>query len=123
MGDLRTWYEEDFDLLRDRFEYDLKENEDFQIIRSFVDRSLDMYAARHGGDKHIDTVRAFRDNALASLDRYADGDDDVSFTFSFERDSGWKQPGDVEKDRIEFRALIPNCYGAILCVGTARVSA
>lgn len=100
---LSMWYEEDFERLRDRFEYDLREDENFLIVRSFVDRSLAAYTEQHRGEKHIETVRMFRDYALASLDRYADGDDDVSFTFSFELNADWKQTSDVEKVWIEFR--------------------
>lgn len=86
MDSLNMWYDEEIERLRDRFEYDLREDENFQIIRGFVDRCLSIYADSHGGNP---TVRSFRDYVLASLDRYADGDDDVRFTFSLERDARW----------------------------------
>lgn len=98
-GNLSTWYEEDFDFLRDRFEYDLKENENFQIIRSFVDRCLKVYA----NNRNNPAIVNFHDYALDALDRFADGDDDVSFTFSFENGDLYRNPGDVEKVWIEFR--------------------
>ena len=99
MNDLSTWYEEDFVPLRDRFEYDLKENENFQIIRSFVDRCLKVYS----NNRNNPAIVNFHDYALDALDRYADGDDDVSFTFSFENGDLYRNPGDVEKVWIEFR--------------------
>ena len=99
MEDLSMWHEEDFDLLRDRFEYDLKENENFQIIRSFVDRCLKVYANYRNNPAIVN----FHDYALDALDRFADGDDDVSFTFSFENGDLYRNPGDVEKVWIEFR--------------------
>ena len=99
---LNMWYEEDFDRLYDRFEYDLRMDENFLIVRSFVDRSLAVYAERKSEDKNIDTVRSFRDYALNALDRFACGDDDVRFTCSFELDTDCNQPCDVEKFWIEF---------------------
>lgn len=101
--DLGTWYEEHFYSLREWFEYDLKEDRNFQIIRSFVDRCLTVYLDKHSDDKHIAIVRAFRDFALESLDRYADGDNEVSFTFSFCSPETGRNPGDVEKVWIEIR--------------------
>lgn len=79
-SDLSVWYDENFERLRDRFEYSLKENEDFQIIRSFIDRILAVYAEKHNAE----TVQHFQSFALKALDQYADGDDDVSFAFSFD---------------------------------------
>ncbi len=100
---LSMWYEEHFDRLYDRFEYDLSTDENFLIIRNFVDRSLAAYAERNGDDRNIDTVRSFHEYAINALDRYAGGDDDVRFTYSFELDADCEQPSDVEKAWIEFR--------------------
>lgn len=104
ISDLSSFIDEDLFQLQEYYEVDLKDHNAFLTARALVDKSLSSYIGVH--DSPI--IRGFREFALNALDRFAEGDDDATFSFDF--DSGTTANG-----HKWLSVLLDGCVEASMC--------
>ena len=104
ISELRSFIDEGLFQLQEYFEVDLKEHNAFLTARALVDKSLFSYIGVH--DSPI--IRGFREFALNALDRFAEGDDDATFSFDFDC-------GTTVNDHKWLSVSLDGCVEASMC--------